>query len=70
MKGRCPFNAKGIRAENYSEFCEIQNNFPAVTLRARPTGPHTCVTRGIFPDVHAAGKNIEIWENKERILSI
>ena len=59
-KSPAGFSDKGERAGNFSEFCEIQRNFPAVTLRARPGGPYTCVTKGIFSDAHVAGKNIEL----------
>ena len=58
-KGRWPFPTKGNVRKNSGEFCEIHPNFPC-RHAARAARRHTCVTKGIFSDVHAAGKNAQV----------
>ncbi len=52
----CQGDACGRRGVNSAEFTPL---LPAAALRHAPR-VHTCAARGIFSDVHAAGKNIGI----------
>ena len=49
---------KGNVRAIFFEFCEIQRKSPCRHAMRVPKG-HTCVTKGLFSDVHAAGKKFE-----------
>ena len=55
-KGLRPFPTKGNVREISREFCGIHAKFPCRRPARAPSG-HTWATKGIFSDVHAAGKN-------------